>query len=1048
MNHKSMLSKILAVLLALTMMAPMAVNAATFTDTATHWAADSIEYMVSKKVLDGMGDGTFQPDAKVTRAQFIKMIDETFGLVATKALSFADVKSTDWYYSYVSKAYAQGYLLDYGSRLNPNGELSREEAVALVARYLELPSDEAVSKSTFSDYSQIDSDYREYVLSAVYAGIIVGRTSTTFDPKATLTRAEALAILCRAAGTIYDATATGLDAKAEKGNAVVKSRNVTVKSADVKGDVIVTEGVNSGTTTLYKLDVGGTVYLRGASKLVLSECDIEELVVDTGLNTAVSITIEDSTKIGDVKFISPATVELKDGTSVSELTVGEKATGSSVTGKGSIGTAYINSARFRSEMMPQKYEIGDGLTATLAGTSMSGSASDYTGFTKAPTTEVKEGYDYLTFTAYKNGYVYYYYANSAAAPTADEFKSTYNSNTSNMKGKLATTANTSDTEKAKAAASAASYSHIVLCFEDSNKQYYKPVVIKRAAANDGYGFSGDPTITVTTTGYDTLTATPLYTGKLYYYYTTSPTAPTTNLFMTNYTSASVKNTLNVTANKATTQNLSYSGTVSSYNYVVIMLVDSSNKSYQPKVLARSANNNISAIASGFNTAPSVSEINGYDYFSYNAIATGTMYYYYSASSAAPTASNFLTYYNKITDATLKGTFTVSQASASLSQRHHSTLTMQSLYPYVVFMLQSANGSYTPYVATRGATANATASGFSSTPTVMNMGNSDMITVVPSYSGTLRFYYTNSSTAPTAAEFNTYYSSYATNSAVPSSIATATAGQTIQAPFDLSQYGAASTAFSYVVFMLQSNTTSYQPVVVQRSSNITNSQNSGFVTPPTITSTSSTTNDQLTMYTNGAGTVYYYYTQNYGQIATSSTMFSTYFSYNSTYSGTIPVNGYTTASTAMPTSISGSYYVVMMFVPAGILGVTNSYTPTFVYRQNTTGTGSGSTAPTSSGFASNGTPKVVVEQNQDRLQFTSSIKGTLYYYYSNTTTDNSLTFMEEYAKATTKDTTKVSSGVQRDYSVSAESKTYIVIMLIDESNQMYKPTHIKRTPSSN
>ena len=44
------------------------------------------------------------PDGQVTRAEFIKMLDETFGLKTTVGVSYSDVKDTDWYAPYIGKA--------------------------------------------------------------------------------------------------------------------------------------------------------------------------------------------------------------------------------------------------------------------------------------------------------------------------------------------------------------------------------------------------------------------------------------------------------------------------------------------------------------------------------------------------------------------------------------------------------------------------------------------------------------------------------------------------------------------------------------------------------------------------------------------------------------------------------------------------------------------------------------------------------------------------------------------------------------------------------
>ena len=128
------MKRILSAVLVLAMVAAMSspILAVSFSDLGTHWAKASVEYLAGKGVINGYADGTFKPDNKVSRVEFIKMLDETFGLTATTSLSYTDVANSKWYYTYVAKAAAQGYLLNYGTALNPDGELSRQEAAALL----------------------------------------------------------------------------------------------------------------------------------------------------------------------------------------------------------------------------------------------------------------------------------------------------------------------------------------------------------------------------------------------------------------------------------------------------------------------------------------------------------------------------------------------------------------------------------------------------------------------------------------------------------------------------------------------------------------------------------------------------------------------------------------------------------------------------------------------------------------------------------------------------------------------------------------------------
>ena len=249
---KRILSAFLAILMVCSIITTVSAANVTFTDVSGHWAAKQIQYLVDKGVLNGYkqpnGTYTFNPNGEVTRAEFIKMLDETFGLKATTGINYSDVKTSDWFHPYFAKAAAQGYILNYGTSVNPNGKITREEALSLLVRYLNLPENEMASTSYFADYHTISENYRSYVLRGIYAGLTDGYNeggSKVFKPKNTLTRAEALTILYRAAGCIFQTNAYSRDTGAADSNNVIGAGNVILNGINLSGRVIVSEGATS-----------------------------------------------------------------------------------------------------------------------------------------------------------------------------------------------------------------------------------------------------------------------------------------------------------------------------------------------------------------------------------------------------------------------------------------------------------------------------------------------------------------------------------------------------------------------------------------------------------------------------------------------------------------------------------------------------------------------------------------------------------------------------------------------------------------------------------
>ena len=75
--------------------------AADFSDLPSdHWAYSYVDSLVSAGTINGFEDGTFRPTGTVTRAEFVKMLDETFGLTSTAPINYSDVKTDDWFHTY------------------------------------------------------------------------------------------------------------------------------------------------------------------------------------------------------------------------------------------------------------------------------------------------------------------------------------------------------------------------------------------------------------------------------------------------------------------------------------------------------------------------------------------------------------------------------------------------------------------------------------------------------------------------------------------------------------------------------------------------------------------------------------------------------------------------------------------------------------------------------------------------------------------------------------------------------------------------------------
>lgn len=168
---------------------------AVFSDVSSgFWAYSYIELLASKGIVNGFPNGTFQPNAEVTRAQFVKMLVLTLGLQpGTGATTFTDVPSTAWYAPYVSAAVQDGLVAGLTpTTFGPNQPLTREQMAVLLARALKLSQTTTLQ---FTDDAQIAPYALTAVEEAVAAGYFNGFPNGTFQPAGTATRAQAAKIL-------------------------------------------------------------------------------------------------------------------------------------------------------------------------------------------------------------------------------------------------------------------------------------------------------------------------------------------------------------------------------------------------------------------------------------------------------------------------------------------------------------------------------------------------------------------------------------------------------------------------------------------------------------------------------------------------------------------------------------------------------------------------------------------------------------------------------------------------------------------------------------
>lgn len=180
-------------------------TAGTFRDVPSgHWAFASVERAAKLGLVTGFSDGSFHPDAPVTRAQFVLMLWRMAGKPEAKEkAAFTDTAGGDWYETALNWAYENGFARGLSeTTFGPNANITRQQAVAILFRYAgsETGGEALVSgvyESGFSDSGAIASWAKDAMWWAVYHSFVSGVGSGKIAPEANASRAQIAAILLR-----------------------------------------------------------------------------------------------------------------------------------------------------------------------------------------------------------------------------------------------------------------------------------------------------------------------------------------------------------------------------------------------------------------------------------------------------------------------------------------------------------------------------------------------------------------------------------------------------------------------------------------------------------------------------------------------------------------------------------------------------------------------------------------------------------------------------------------------------------------------------------
>ncbi|HYE83865.1 MAG TPA: S-layer homology domain-containing protein, partial [Clostridia bacterium] len=273
---------------------------------------------VDNGFIKGDPNGNFRPENTITRAEFMALVNRSFGFTEAVEINYTDVPKDKWFYNDAAIATKAGYMQGSNGRLTPLDPISRQEFATVLVRL--TGSTAAVDDKVISglaDGKSIPGWSKASISTAMSKGYFEGFVDKSFKPTEKVSRAETVVALDRAYKGMYKAVYSrkgtyGPESGMQtlEGSAVIISQDVTLKNTTVNGDLILRESIGDGNVYLDNVVVKGTTFVKGGGEnsIVIRNSSLGRVIVRREGNV-VRIIATGSTTVGEVDIQSGATLQ-------------------------------------------------------------------------------------------------------------------------------------------------------------------------------------------------------------------------------------------------------------------------------------------------------------------------------------------------------------------------------------------------------------------------------------------------------------------------------------------------------------------------------------------------------------------------------------------------------------------------------------------------------------------------------------------------------------------------------------------------------------------
>ena len=171
-----------------------------FSDVSdSDWFYDPVVWIYNEGLMTGTSATTFEPNTSTTRAMIVAMLARLENVTSADSAGFTDVSGSDWYATAVNWAASEGIVGGFGDgTFQPNAPITREQMASILYRYAEYKGVDVSARAELSGYADAPSPWAADVMQwAVAEGLLAGVTDDQLQPQGQATRAQVAAIMQR-----------------------------------------------------------------------------------------------------------------------------------------------------------------------------------------------------------------------------------------------------------------------------------------------------------------------------------------------------------------------------------------------------------------------------------------------------------------------------------------------------------------------------------------------------------------------------------------------------------------------------------------------------------------------------------------------------------------------------------------------------------------------------------------------------------------------------------------------------------------------------------